>query len=166
MNLADGKISKRQWFRMSYLECVTISMMMIPYITLSLAGKYHVPALVVGLAFVVLYGALMLYLADFVPCGYINAIRNHMGWTAGILDVLYALRYLLRATLIAVFFSMILQRYLLQSFSVWWIFLPFLGITLYGASKSMEGRGRMFEFFVWMDGRATHIDRCVLGIEY
>ena len=57
MNLADGKISKRQWFRMSYLECVTISMMMIPYITLSLAGKYHVPALVVGLAFVVLYGA-------------------------------------------------------------------------------------------------------------
>ena len=96
MNLADGKISKRQWFRMSYLECVTISMMMIPYITLSLAGKYHVLALVVGLAFVVLYGALMLYLADFVPCGYINAIRNHMGWTAGILDVLYALRYLLR----------------------------------------------------------------------
>lgn len=146
MNLADGKISKRQWFRMSYLECVTISMMMIPYITLSLAGKYHVLALMVGLAFVVLYGALMLYLADFVPCGYINAIRNHMGWTAGILDVLYALRYLLRATLIAVFFSMILQRYLLQSFSVWWIFLPFLGITLYGASKSMEGRGRMFEF--------------------
>ena len=146
MNLADGKISKRQWFRMSYLECVTISMMMIPYITLSLAGKYHVLALVVGLAFVVLYGALMLYLADFVPCGYINAIRNHMGWTAGILGVLYALRYLLRATLIAVFFSMILQRYLLQSFSVWWIFLPFLGITLYGASKSMEGRGRMFEF--------------------
>lgn len=114
-------------------------------------GKYHVLALVVGLAFVVLYGALMLYLADFVPCGYINAIRNHMGWTAGILDVLYALRYLLRATLIAVFFSMILQRYLLQSFSVWWIFLPFLGITLYGASKSMEGRGRMFEFlFGWM----------------
>ncbi len=151
MNLADGKISKRQWFRMSYLECVTISMMMIPYITLSLAGKYHVLALVVGLAFVVFYGALMLYLADFVPCGYINAIRNHMGWTAGILDVLYALRYLLRATLIAVFFSMILQRYLLQSFSVWWIFLPFLGITLYGASKSMEGRGRMFEFlFGWM----------------
>ena len=151
MNLADGKISKRQWFRMSYLECVTISMMMIPYITLSLAGKYHVLALMVGLAFVVLYGALMLYLADFVPCGYINAIRNHMGWTAGILDVLYALRYLLRATLIAVFFSMILQRYLLQSFSVWWIFLPFLGITLYGASKSMEGRGRMFEFlFGWM----------------
>jgi len=151
MNLADGKISKRQWFRMSYLECVTISMMMIPYITLSLAGKYHVLALVVGLAFVVLYGALMLYLADFVPCGYINAIRNHMGWTAGILDVLYALRYLLRATLIAVFFSMILQRYLLQSFSVWWIFLPFLGITLYGASKSMEGRARMFEFlFGWM----------------
>ena len=48
MNLADGKISKRQWFRMSYLECVTISMMMIPYITLSLAGKYHVLALVVG----------------------------------------------------------------------------------------------------------------------
>lgn len=46
---------------------------------------------------------------------------------------------------------MILQRYLLQSFSVWWIFLPFLGITLYGASKSMEGRGRMFEFlFGWM----------------
>ena len=60
MNLADGKISKRQWFRMSYLECVTISMMMIPYITLSLAGKYHVLALVVGLAFVVLYGALYL----------------------------------------------------------------------------------------------------------
>ena len=151
MNLADGKISKRQWFRMSYLECVTISMMMIPYITLSLAGKYHVLALVVGLAFVVFYGALMFFLADFVPCGYINAIRNHMGWTAGILDVLYALRYLLRATLIAVFFSMILQRYLLQSFSVWWIFLPFLGITLYGASKSMEGRGRMFEFlFGWM----------------
>ena len=73
MNLADGKISKRQWFRMSYLECVTISMMMIPYVTLSLAGKYHVLALVVGLAFVVFYGALMLYLADFVPCGYINA---------------------------------------------------------------------------------------------
>ena len=115
MNLADGKISKRQWFRMSYLECVTISMMMIPYITLSLAGKYHVLALVVGLAFVVFYGALMFFLADFVPCGYINAIRNHMGWTAGILDVLYALRYLLRATLIAVFFSIILQRYLLQA---------------------------------------------------
>ena len=151
MNLTDGKISKRQWFRMSYLECVTISMMMIPYITLSLAGKYHVAALVIGLGLVVFYGALMLYLAKFVPCGYINAIRNHMGWTSGILDVLYAIRYLMRATLIAVFFSMILQKYLLSSFSVWWIFLPFLGITLYGASKTMEGRGRMFELlFGWM----------------
>ena len=62
MNLADGKISKRQWFRMSYLECVTISMMMIPYITLSLAGKYHVPALVARIC-------RALWSVDAVSCG-------------------------------------------------------------------------------------------------
>ena len=64
MNLADGKISKRQWFRMSYLECVTISMMMIPYITLSLAGKYHVLALVVGARI-----CRALWSVDAVSCG-------------------------------------------------------------------------------------------------
>ena len=87
MNLADSKLTNRQWFRMSFMECVTISMWMIPYITITLAGSYHGLALVIGLVFVSMYGCLLSFLTKQVPCGYINAIRNYMGRNAGIVDV-------------------------------------------------------------------------------
>lgn len=151
MNLADSKLTNRQWFRMSFMECVTISMWMIPYITITLAGSYHGLALVIGLVFVSVYGCLLSFLTKQVPCGYINAIRNYMGRNAGIVDVVYCVRYLARAALIAVFFSKIVQAYLLPGFSVWMIVIPFLGISIYSAGKTMEGRGRMFELlFGWM----------------
>lgn len=151
MNLTDGSISNRQWFRMSFLECVTVSMMVIPYITLSLAGIYHVYALLIGLLMIILYGSFIFMFAKAFPFGYVNTIRNYMGWMANLLDILYAIRFVVRAVLLSVFFSMIIKRCLLQSFSVWGICLPFFVIAIYGASTTMEGRGRMFELlFGWM----------------
>lgn len=149
MNPTNGKLSKRQWFRMSFLECIAISMLMIPYISLKLAGQYHVVALFFGLALAVLYGMLLTLLATKYPDGYVNAIRNHMGGFAGVFDVVYAIRYVLRAAFIALFFAMVVQQYLMRSFSLYTIVISFLVLCGYGASKTMEGRGSMFELLFW-----------------
>ncbi len=149
MNLVNSKISKRQWFRMSFLECIAISMIMVPYISLKLAGGYHVYALFLGLLFIVLYGLLLKMLASNYPDGYVNSIRNYLGFFANIFDVIYALRYVLRASLIAVFFAAVVQQYLMRSFSLYTIVISFLVLCGYGASKTMEGRGRMFELLFW-----------------
>lgn len=149
MNLNNGILSKRQWFRMSMMECITLSMMIIPYVSITFAGEHHVYAFFLGLGFAVLYGIIMSILAKRYPEGYINIIRNYMGKPAYVIEIIYGLRYVVRAAFITIFFSMVVQRFLMRGFSIYTIAISFLILCGYGASKTMEGRGRMLEMLFW-----------------
>ncbi|MBQ8166486.1 MAG: GerAB/ArcD/ProY family transporter [Lachnospiraceae bacterium] len=167
MNIENKLISNRQSFRMGILENITLGMVVIPYATLNLAGRWHFLSLIIGLILGALYMGLIYYLSEKLS----PADRSVEGLFTGIkgdekessfdsqsagaygiaVSLLYALRYTLRAGLIMFFFAKTVQEFLLQSFNLWVIIIAFLIVCGYGASKNIEDRGRMLELlFPWM----------------
>lgn len=149
MKTSNKFISERQCFRMGLMETVTVSMISVPYLTLTTAGEYHIYAFGLGLIFAILYGGIWFFYSSFVPEGYVNAVENYMGWSGKIIELLYVIRYVLRVGLLVIFFAKILQEFLLRSFSIWSIAVTFLAICCYGAMRSMESRGRLMELLFW-----------------
>ncbi len=167
MNIDNKLISTRQSFRMGILENITLGMVVVPYATLNLAGKWHFLALLLGLFLGAIYMGLIYYLSEKlsprdVPVeGLFLRIKGGEGpglkegtqnGAYGIaVSVLYGLRYVLRAGLIMFFFAKTVQEFLLQSFNLWVIIITFVIVCGYGASKNIEDRGRMLELlFPWM----------------
>lgn len=150
MNLNNKQISGRQSFRMGVLENISLGMVIIPYITVNLAGRWHFVALLIGLILAGLYMFAIYMLSGKISCdkpGYNNGFVNY-GRTA---SYLYTIRFILRAGLIMLFFGRTVQEFLLQSFNLWIIVIVFAVVCGYGASQDIEKRGRMLELlFPWM----------------
>ncbi len=140
MNLDNKYISSRQFFRMGVLENITLGMVVIPYITVNLAGRWHFLAFLLGLVFCGIYMGIIYFLSakGDRSCGSIGGI-------------LYTFRFLIRGGLILLFFGKTIQEFLLQSYNLWIIVIAFALICGYGASRDIEKRGRMLELlFPWM----------------
>ena len=149
MRLDNGKISERQCFRMGILENITLGIVVIPYICTGNAGKWHYMAFALGLVFTFLYSLVIYGFSKAFPDGMIEEADGLLGRKGKIIDILYCLRYLLRASLIILFFSVMLRGYMLRSFNVWTIIISFTVICGYGASKDIEKRGRLLELLFW-----------------
>lgn len=150
MNLNNKQISGRQSFRMGVLENISLGMVVIPYITVNLAGRWHFVALLIGLILAGLYMFVMYVLADRLSgiSGRCDSGFSSYGRTA---SCLYTIRFILRAGLIMLFFGRTVQEFLLQSFNLWIIVIVFAIVCGYGASQDIEKRGRMLELlFPWM----------------
>lgn len=147
--MSEKRITRRQWFRMSFMECCAISMMILPYITIQMAGSFHIYALFFGMILVGVYGLYLWVIAKQFQEGYIRAIVNQTGRFQIVWKLLYSLRYLFRIVLIVSFFAQIVERYLLRGSSVWWIMAAFLAISIYAAGKGMQERARLLEFLFW-----------------
>lgn len=149
MYLKNGKISERQGFRIGLLENITVAIVAVPYICIRYAGSGHLWALLIGMLLTVVYGGIMFGYSKCFAEGYTNAVKDNLGWAAWFFEIMYALRYIIRGAFILLFFSVIIQEYMLRSFSLWWIMIPFALICGYGASRNMEKRGRLLELLFW-----------------
>lgn len=149
MYMKNGRISERQAFRVGLLENITIGIVLIPYITTSMAGDLHVWALYLGILFACLYAALVFGFSKWFPEGFISALNDNMGWAGRVFDIVYVLRYVLRGALIMLFFATVIHEYMLKSMNIWAIAIPFALICGYGALRDIEKRGRLLEFLFW-----------------
>lgn len=149
MRLDNGKISERQCFRMGLLENITLGIVVIPYICTGNAGKWHYMAFALGLVFTFLYSLVIYGFSKAFPDGMIEEADGLLGRKGKIIDIIYCLRYILRASLIILFFSVMLRGYMLRSFNVWTIIISFTLICGYGASRDIEKRGRLLELLFW-----------------
>ncbi len=149
MRLDNGKISERQCFRMGLLENITLGIVMVPYICTGNAGEWHYAAFAIGLLFTFLYSLIIYGFSKAFPDGMIEETDGLLGWKGRIIDVLYSVRYVIRASLIILFFSVMLREYMLRSFNVWTIIISFTVICGYGASRDIEKRGRLLELLFW-----------------
>lgn len=149
MYLENGKISDRQCFRIGILENIAVGMVIIPYITANVAGKWHFPALLTGLLFTVLYSGIIFLLSREFPQGFIVYIEESLGIFGKLILGIYALRYIIRGGLIIIFFGGIIQEYMLRSFNMAWIIIPFILICCYGGGNGIEKRGRLMELLFW-----------------
>ena len=143
-------ISQTQTFRVGVLENISLGMVVIPYICVNIAGRWHFVAFLLGLLMAAAYMVAMYYLSKGVPENLPGRLME-----GGVLgrgaSILYALRYVLRAGLIMLFFGKTIQEFLLQSFSLWVIIITFILVCGYGASRDIEKRGRLLELlFPWM----------------
>ena len=149
MYLENGKISERQCFRIGVLENVALGIVLIPYITANVAGDWHFPSLVIGLIFTGIYATIVYFLSKGFPEGMISYISESLGIFGKIIQVIYILRYAVRGGLIIIFFGSIIQEYMLRSFNMWWLIIPFTLISGYGGNKDIEKRGRLLELLFW-----------------
>ena len=149
MRLDNGKVSERQSFRLGILENITLGIVVVPYVCSSVAGKWHYMAFLLGLIFTFLYAFVIFLLSKAFPEGMIEEMDGLLGGFAKIFDIIYAARYIIKASLIILFFSAILRAYMLRSFNLWAILIPFTIICGYGASRDIEKRGRLIELLFW-----------------
>lgn len=149
MNIDNGRISERQCFRIGVLENIALGIVVIPYVTANIAGKWHFPALIMGFVFTAIYAFAIFFLSKAFPEGFIEYVGESLGLGGKIIYILYLFRYILRAGLIIIFFGAIIQEYMLRSFNMWWIILPFVLICGYGGTRDIEKRGRLIELLFW-----------------
>ena len=150
MNLNNKMISTSQCFRMGVLENITLGMVVIPYITVNLAGKWHFVAFLIGLLLAAVYMTLIYFLSQRVPRDLSSRLSDGGIWGRAA-SLLYTLRFSIRAGLIMLFFGKTVQEFLLQSYSLWVIIIVFAIVCGYGASRDIEKRGRMLELlYPWM----------------
>lgn len=149
MYLDNGKISGRQALRVGILENIALGIIFIPYLVTGLAGKYHALALVLGLILFTCYSLIIYFYSVSFPMGFIDTLHTSMGGFGRVLEGIYALRYMIKAAVISVFFALIVQEYMLRSFNLWAILISFILISGYGASRDIEKRGRLLEFLFW-----------------
>ena len=149
MRLYDGKISERQSFRIGLLENITLGIVVIPYICARQAGRWHFAAFVTGLIFTFLYSLIIYAFSRAFPDGMIEEMDYTLGNVSRIFDLIYAMRYIIKASVILLFFSTIIREYMLRSFNLWVILVPFAIICGYGASRDIEKRGRLLELLFW-----------------
>ncbi|MBQ9607943.1 MAG: GerAB/ArcD/ProY family transporter [Lachnospiraceae bacterium] len=149
MRLYNGKISERQSFRIGLLENITLGIVVIPYICANAAGKWHFAAFVTGLLFTLVYSLIIYSFSRAFPEGMVEEMDYVLGNAGRIFDILYAVRYIIKASLILLYFSIIIREYMLRSFNLWFILVSFAVICGYGASRDIEKRGRLLELLFW-----------------
>ena len=149
MKLDNGRISERQCFRIGVLENIPVGIVVIPFITANVAGRFHFPALVLGLIFTIVYGFVIFFLTKAFPEGFLEYIGESLGIGGKIIEGIYILRYAIKGSLIILFFGSIIQEYMLRSFNLWWIIVPFVLISGYGGTRDVEKRGRLLELLFW-----------------
>lgn len=149
MYLENGKISERQCFRIGVLENIAMGIVLIPYITANVAGRWHFPSLIIGLIFAGIYAVVIFFFSKAFPEGMISYINESLGGFGKIIQVVYVIRYAVRGGLIIIFFGSIIQRYMLRSFNMWLLIIPFVIISGYGGNKDIEKRGRLLELLFW-----------------
>lgn len=149
MDLDNRKISERQGFRIGILENIAVGIVITPFITVNISGGKHLWAMITGMIFALIYGAVIFAYSKCAPEGMINSINDNLGAAGKVIDVIYVLRYVLRASVIMLFFGNVIHEYMLRSCNMWWIVLPFTLICGYGASRDIEKRGRLLELIFW-----------------
>lgn len=150
MSLENKMISQNQTFRMGILENITLGMVVIPYATVNLAGKWHFAALLLGLGLTAVYMVIIYSLSIRLPRDFQRKLTDG-GLLGRSASLLYSLRFIIRAGLIMLFFGKTIQEFLLQSYSLWIIIIVFALVCGYGASRDIEKRGRLLELlYPWM----------------
>ncbi len=149
MILDNGKISERQCFRLGLLENITLGIVVVPYICVSSAGRWHYIAFAIGLLLTFLYSMIIYFFSKAFPHGMIEEMDGLLGKPGRLIDVIYTIRYVIRASLIILFFAVILREYMLRSFNLWVIIISFIMICGYGGARDIEKRGRLIELLFW-----------------
>ena len=108
MTIDNGKISGRQCFRIGILENIAIAIILIPYFTTKLAGQWHFPAMLLGVAFTAIYGFIIYFFSRAFPEGLMEFVKQKLGIGGKLIFVIYLGRYLIRAGFLVTFFGGIL----------------------------------------------------------
>ena len=119
MKLDNGRISERQCFRIGVLENIPVGIVVIPFVTANVAGRFNFPALILGLIFTIVYGFVIFFLTKAFPEGFLEYIGESLGIGGKIIEGIYILRYAIKGSLIILFFGSIIQEYMLRSFNLW-----------------------------------------------
>lgn len=149
--LQNNILSKRQSFRLSILENITLSMVLIPYITINISEKYHVIAFLFGIIFTVIYYLWIDAVRGYYNGDFLGRISGKNSILGKIVSGVYSFRYLLRGSLIILFFGQVAREFIISNYDLIWIIVPFFLTCIYGAVGGVERRGRIGEIlFAWM----------------
>ena len=147
----DNCLTERQGFRIAILENIALPMMLIPYVTVRAAGDKHIIAMVIGVIIAFIYVLLLYSYSRMLPMGIDREAYLAPGVMGNVINIIYPVRFTLRAATISLFFAEVVRRFLLINSSKYIILCSFVLICIYGASLSTNKRGRLMELlFLWV----------------
>lgn len=147
----NQKISDRQLKKMLVFDMISISILIIPYIAVSGAGRDGLLAILAGSAAAVCYGLLILYFCKQIRQDYLQYSRQTLG---KVLSFVFGLFYLVKLFFSAIFvltlFTTVIHETILSNTSSRIILLSLLVVSVFYASKMMETRARMVEILYYI----------------
>jgi hypothetical protein len=144
--------------RSEILENIPMSILLVPFIAIRYAGDYHPAALIFGLAFFVVYAAVIYgyaggqsgrlhnYGSDIATSGYrIVDMCVDAGKLGRFLMVVYIIRFMIRAGFAVYVVSLLVNNMV----SFWFAAVSFILICMYGASGSFANRRVQGNILIW-----------------
>jgi spore germination protein (amino acid permease) len=147
----NQKISSSQFFQMMLLNIISISLMIIPKVTASTAGKDGVFSILLGAVFALIYSLILLFLSKNSTQEYFSSISKQAGrFISFLFNLLYLSKFFIALIFAIHLFTNIISETLLPNTDTRIIVLTLIITALYIASKKLEVRMRLFELLYYI----------------
>ncbi len=145
------KISDQQLKKMLVFDMISISILIIPYIAASGAGKDGLLAILLAGAAAVCYGLLMLYFCKQIKMDYMKYSRHTLGkFFSFLFGLLYLIKFFFSAVFVLTLFTTVIHETILANTSSRLILICLILVSVYYASKMMESRARLVELLYYI----------------
>lgn len=145
------KISDRQLKKMLVFDMISISILIVPYIAATGAGRDGLLAILLSSAAAVCYGLLMLFFCKQIKIDYMQYCQNTMGrFCTFIIGMFYLVKLFLSAIFVLSLFTTVIHETILPNTSSRVILFCLIIVSVYYASKVMETRARMVELLYFI----------------
>lgn len=147
----NSRISDRQLKKMLVFDMVSISILIIPYIAVTGAGRDGIISILIAGAASLLYGFIMLYFCKQIKCEYMQYCKRVLGkFFTFLFGLLYLIKFFFAAVFILTLFTTVIHETILSNTSSKIILLALISVSVFYASKKMETRARMVEILYYI----------------
>ncbi|MGL5435449.1 MAG: GerAB/ArcD/ProY family transporter [Lachnospiraceae bacterium] len=145
------KISDKQLKKMLVFDMISISILIIPYIAASGAGKDGLIAVLIAGIGAICYALLMLYFCKQIKMDYLKYSRHTLGsFFSFLFGLLYLAKFFFSAVFVLTLFTTVIHETILANTSSRLILISLILVSVFYASKMMESRARMVELLYYV----------------
>lgn len=145
------KISDRQLKKMLVFDMISISILTVPYIAASGAGKDGLISIIIAFLAAICYGLLMLFFCKQIRIDYLQYCQDTLGKVLTFLfGFLYLLKFFLSAIFVLSLFTTVIHETILPNTNTKGILFCLIIVSVFYASKVMEVRARMVELLYYI----------------
>lgn len=147
----NNKVTGRQIRKMLIFDMISISVLIVPGISVQGAGRDGIFTIILGSIAALLYGCFFLYVSKRIEGDYIEFSRKVLGkYITFLIGILYLVKILFSCWFTLSLFCSVLNETLLPNTDYRFIIISFILLGIYMAAKGIEVRARVSEILFYI----------------